>query len=205
MLHAVRISLKDSCRFIRKSHYQGIILLCTDVRKDMELPVLFPMACTALDLKRDYCIIRHSLRCLRHSGVSFTGGTPFALSLNALRLPYAARSHSVLPYTTSHEKHYCSTRRAVLVCTIHHYCSPCRSVVVTPLPFKPNETVASHGTRFVVCDIRACRLQEALPSSSVLMPCDYRMLQSQAKQAQFVFFEIVQRSQKGESGNVQSQ
>ena len=32
----------------------------------------------------DYCIIRHSLRCLRPSGVSFTGGTPFALSLNAL-------------------------------------------------------------------------------------------------------------------------
>ena len=200
------MSLKDSCRFVRKSHCQGIILLCIDVRKDMELPVLFPMACTALDLKRDYCIIRHSLRCLRHLGVSFTGGTPFALSLNALRLPHAARSHSVSPYTTSHAKHYCSTRRAVLVCTIHHYCSPRRSVVVTPLPLKANETVASYGTRFVVCDIRACRLQEALPSSSVLTPCDYRMLQSQAKcQTQLVFFETVQRSQKGESGNVQSQ
>ena len=199
------MSLKDSCRFVRKSHCQGIILLCTDVRKDMELPVLFPMACTALDLKRDYCIIRHSLRCLRHLGVSFTGGTPFALSLNALRLPHAARSHSVSPYTTSHAKHYCSTRRSVLVCTIHHYCSPrrsvlvctihhyCsprRSVVVTPLPLKANETVASHGTRFVVCDIRTCCLQEALPSSSALTPCDYRMLQ---------------RSQKGESGNMQSQ
>ena len=126
------MSLKDSCRFIRKSYCQGIILLCTDVRKDMELPVLFPMACIALDLKRDYCIIRHSLRCLRHLGVSFTGGTPFALSLNALRLPHAARSHSVSPYTTSHAKHYCSTRRAVLVHTIHHYCSPHRSVVVMP-------------------------------------------------------------------------
>ena len=199
------MSLKDSCRFIRKSYCQGIILLCTDVRKDMELPVLFPMACIALDLKRDYCIIRHSLRCLRHLGVSFTGGTPFALSLNALRLPHAARSHSVSPYTTSHAKHYCSTRRAVLVCTIHHYCSPRRSVVVTPLPLKANETVASHGTRFVVCDIRACRLQEALPLSSFLTPCDYRMLQSQARQAVLVFFETVQRSQKGESGNMQSQ
>ena len=89
------MSLKDSCRFVRKSHCQGIILLCTDVRKDMELPVLFPMACTALDLKRDYCIIRHSLRCLRHLGVSFTGGTPFALSLNALRLPHATKSSKI--------------------------------------------------------------------------------------------------------------
>ena len=38
-------------------------------------------------------------------------------------------------------------------------------------------TIASYGTRFVVCDIRACHLQEALPSPSVLTPCDYRMLQ----------------------------
>ena len=43
----------------------------------------------------DYCIIRHSLRCLRPSGVSFTGGTPFALSLNALRLPHAAKSSKI--------------------------------------------------------------------------------------------------------------
>ena len=154
MLHAVRISLKDSCRFVRKSHCQGITFLCIDVRKDMELPVLFGMTYTEVYLKRDYCIIQHSLRCLRHSGVSFTGGTPFVLSLNALRLPHAARSYSVSPYTTSNAKHYCSTRRAVLVRTIHHYCSPRRSVVVTSLTLKPNETVASHGTRFVVCDIR---------------------------------------------------
>ena len=50
----------------------------------------------------------------------------------------------------------------------------------TPI-FSYQETIVSYGTRFVVCNIRACRLQEALPSPSVLMPCDYRMLQSQAK------------------------
>ena len=56
-------------------------------------------------------------------------------------------------------------------------------------------TIASYGTRFVVCDIRACRLQEALPSPSFLTPCDYRMLQSQAKQqALLVILETVQRS-----------
>ncbi len=38
------------------------------------------------------------------------------------------------------------------------------------------ETIVSYGTRFVVCDIRACHLQEALPAPSVLTPCDYRML-----------------------------
>ena len=42
-------------------------------------------------------------------------------------------------------------------------------------------------------------LQEALPSPSVLTPCDYRMLQSQAKrQARLVILETVQRSQEGE-------
>ncbi len=57
------------------------------------------------------------------------------------------------------------------------------------------EAIASYGTRFVVCDIRACRLQEALPSPSVLMPCDDRMLQSQVKrQAQLVLGEPVERS-----------
>ena len=40
--------------------------------------------------------------------------------------------YTVSTYTTSLAKHYCSTRRAVLVHTIHHYCSPRRSVVVTP-------------------------------------------------------------------------
>ena len=30
------------------------------------------------------------------------------------------------------------------------------------------ETIVSYGTRFVVCDIRACHLQEALPAPSVL-------------------------------------
>ena len=34
---------------------------------------------------RDYCILRHSLCCLRPSGVLFIGGTPFALRLDALR------------------------------------------------------------------------------------------------------------------------
>ena len=43
--------------------------------------------------------------------------------------------------------------------------------------FSYQETIVSYGTRFVVCDIRTCRLQEALPSPSVLTPCDYRMLQ----------------------------
>ena len=57
------------------------------------------------------------------------------------------------------------------------------------------ETIASYGTRFVVCDLRACRLQEALPSPSVLTPCDDRMLQSQVKrQAQLVLGEPVERS-----------
>ena len=53
-------------------------------------------------------------------------------------------------------------------------------------------TIASYGTRFVVCDIRACHLQEALPAPSVLTPCDYRMLQSPAKrQVQLVILETV--------------
>ena len=40
--------------------------------------------------------------------------------------------------------------------------------------------MASYGTRFVVCDIRACHLHEP-PFLSVLTPCDDRMLQSQVK------------------------
>ncbi len=62
--------------------------------------------------------------------------------------------------------------RAVVVDVLHLYCFTRRSLL---------ETIASYGTRFVVCDIRARHLQEALPSPSVLTPCDYRMLQSPAK------------------------
>ena len=37
--------------------------------------------------------------------------------------------------------------------------------------YPPHETIASYGTRFVVCDLRTCRLP---PAPSVLMPCEMK-------------------------------
>ena len=57
------------------------------------------------------------------------------------------------------------------------------------------EAIASYGTRFAICDLRACHLQEALPSPPVLTPCDDRMLPSQAQgQARLVLVKFVERA-----------
>ena len=130
-------------------------------------PLLIHRASSSAPLADHYCsetIASYGTRCVVcdiRAG-SFTGGTPFALSLNALRLPHAAKSSKI----TSTACHF-GDRATVSKDTAHLRHRARRGASLWGSRGYEGEedegaasieTIASYGTRSVVCDLRACYL-----------------------------------------------